>query len=188
MRRRHPHVLGIDDAPFEKGQKDDVPIVAVMMEGSTLVEGVAISRFPVDGDGATDFIAEWVKGLRWHPALQAVVLGGITLAGLGVIDIRELSDRLRVPVLAVTRRDTGASELARALLKAGLPERLSILEGTPVAHRIEDGLFVSVAGSNDREVSLLLKAVCGKANLPEPLRIAHLVGAAMVRGQSRGRV
>jgi len=28
----------------------------------------------------------------------------------------------------------------------------------------------------------------GKAQLPEPLRIAHLVGRAIVFGESRGRV
>ena len=38
MATPRPHLLGIDDAPFEKGQHQSVPIVAVMMEGSDLVE------------------------------------------------------------------------------------------------------------------------------------------------------
>ncbi|WP_243664732.1 DUF99 family protein, partial [Rhodothermus marinus] len=64
-----------------------MPIVGVMMEGATLVEGVAITRFPIDGEGATDFLAEWIQSLRWRPSLQAVVLGGITMAGLAVVDL-----------------------------------------------------------------------------------------------------
>jgi len=58
MRGLRPHVLGIDDAPFEKGQSDEVPIVGVMMEGASLVEGVAVGRFAVDGEDATAFLTE----------------------------------------------------------------------------------------------------------------------------------
>ena len=96
-----PHVLGIDDAPFHKDQSQDVPIVGVMMEGATLVEGIAIGSFPVDGEGATDYLAQWITQMRWHLTLQAVVLGGITLAGLGIIDLEKLAQHLSIPVMAV---------------------------------------------------------------------------------------
>jgi endonuclease V-like protein UPF0215 family len=46
---RHPHILGIDDAPFDKHQDALVPVVGVMMEGAAVVESVAIGAFPVDG-------------------------------------------------------------------------------------------------------------------------------------------
>ena len=81
-------------------------IVAVLMEGNDLVEGMAVTEFPVDGDDATGFLAQWVKTMRWEAALHAVVLGGITLAGLGLVDIEELASRLGLPVLVVTRRAT----------------------------------------------------------------------------------
>jgi hypothetical protein len=45
-----PHVLGIDDGPFDKRQARLVPLVAVLMEGNDLVEGVALGEFPVDSD------------------------------------------------------------------------------------------------------------------------------------------
>src|SRR4030095_16613201 len=67
-RRMRPHVLGIDDGPFEVRTGGDTPIVGVMTEGPDVVEAVAVTRFPVDGDAATDFLAAWVTGLRLHPA------------------------------------------------------------------------------------------------------------------------
>ncbi|SHK77065.1 endonuclease dU [Rhodothermus profundi] len=188
MTARRPHVLGIDDAPFERERDKVVPIVGVMMEGATLVEGVAITRFPIDGAGATDFLAGWIQTLRWRPSLQAVVLGGITLAGLGVVDLVALSEQLALPVLAVTRRDTAGSELADALQAAGLEDRLAILERTPPAEPMGKGLYVAWAGTDAFEARQLVQAMLHKARLPEPLRIAHLIGAALVRGQSRGRV
>ena len=185
---KHPHILGIDDAPFVKGQADDVPIVGVMMEGAALVEGVALGAFPVDGAGATEYLADWIAGMRWYAALQAVVLGGITIAGLGLIDLAALADRLGLPILAATRRDTSTSELAHALQAAGLTDRLAILDRAPPAHRLEDGLYVTAAGTDAPTAERFIRATLNKAMLPEPLRLAHLIGAALVRGASRGRV
>ena len=115
-----PHVLGVDDAPFEKRQQAPVPIVAVMMEGADLVESVAVSSFAVDGDDATGFLAGWLGGLRSLASVQAVLLGGITLAGLGVVDVAQLARRLDTPVLVATRREPSDAQLAQALSAAGL--------------------------------------------------------------------
>lgn len=182
-----PHVLGIDDAPFKKGRDTDVPIVGVVMEAATLVEAVALTRFPVDGDAATEFLAGWIAGLRIQPALQAIVLGGITLAGLGIVDIAELARRLETPVIAATRRDTATSVLARALRAAGLDARLAILERTPPSRCIRTGLHIACAGADPGEAEQIVRATLAKAHLPEPLRIAHLIGAALVKGESKGR-
>ena len=188
MPGKRPHVLGVDDAPFVKGQAGAVPIVGVMMEGATLVEGVALGAFPVDGEGATDYLAGWIAGLRWYEALQAVVLGGITIAGLGLIDVPVLAARLGLPVITATRRDTARSDLGEALRAAGFANRLAILHRALPAHRLEDGLYIAVAGTDLPHAEHLIRATLNKASLPEPLRIAHLIGAALVQGSSRGRV
>lgn len=183
-----PHVLGIDDGPFRKGQRAPVPIVGVMMEGADLVEGVAVGAFPVDGEGVTDYLAAWIRAQRWRPSLQAVIFGGVTIAGLGLIDARALSEALDLPVLLVTRRDTRASTLDRALRAAGLAARLDVLARTPPARRVGPGLYVAAAGADDATADALVHATLGKARLPEPLRLAHLIATALVRGASQGRV
>jgi endonuclease V-like protein UPF0215 family len=183
-----PHVLGIDDAPFEKGQSYPVPIVGVMMEGADLVESVAVGKFSVDGDGATEFLFDWVTGLRSYASLQGIVLGGITIAGLGVVDIEDLARRAERPVLVVTRRRPTNALLVEALRTAGFEERIAIVERSPRASRISDGLYVAHAGTDVASATRMVRATVGKAQLPEPLRIAHLVGRAIVIGESRGRV
>jgi endonuclease V-like protein UPF0215 family len=187
-RRLRPHLLGIDDAPFEKGQAGDVPIVGVMMEGADLVEGVATTSFPVDGDAASDFLASWVCSLRLHANLQGVVLGGITIAGLGLVDLRAFARLVAVPVLAVTRREPENTLLIGALRAARLSERIPTVERSPHATRIGDGLFLACAGTEPSEAARLVQAAIGKARLPEPLRVAHLIARALVSGESRGRV
>lgn len=165
-----------------------MPLVAVLMQGASVVEGIAVTSFAVDGDGATQYLARWIGGLRWRPALHAVVLGGITIAGLGLVDLGGLSAALDVPVLAVTRRDTASSAVGRALVAAGLEDRLAILHRTPPARRVDDGLYVASEGADLEWAAGILRATRHRAQLPEPLRIAHLIAAALVRGQSKGRV
>ncbi|HET8625447.1 MAG TPA: DUF99 family protein [Gemmatimonadales bacterium] len=182
------HILGVDDAPFVKRADTRVPVVGVLMEGATLVESVAVTSFPVDGDDATGFLAGWIGGLRCRPSVQAVVLGGITIAGLGLVDLEALATGLGNPVFAVTRRDPAGSELREALVAAGLDQRLLILDRCPPARRFREGLYVSAAGITGDDGTSLITSTLGKSRLPEPLRVAHLIGRALASGESRGRV
>ncbi len=174
-----------------------MPVIGVAMEGHDVIESVALGEFPVDGDGATEYLASWIGGLRARPMLQAVILGGVTIAGLGIVDVTALAERLGLAVLVVTRHDPARSELADALEAAGLPDRLSLLERIPRAYRVAEepapshrarGLFLAHAGSTRVEAERLVAATLGKARLPEPLRVAHLIGQAIVLRESRGRV
>ena len=186
-RPSRPHLLGIDDGPFDKRRDARVPIVGVMMEGADLVEAVAVTEFAVDGEDATGFLADWVPGLRCSPALHGVVLGGLTIAGLGIVEPQRLSVRLGVPVMIVNRQRPNDEALVQALRAAGLVERVTVLSRAPRAWRLQEGLYVSHAGADRESVQRLLSGAFNKSQLPEPLRVAHLVAAALARGQSRGR-
>jgi uncharacterized protein len=186
--RFRPHTLGVDDGPFEKRQPGPVPIIGVAMEGHDVIESVALGAFPVDGEGVTEYLAAWIGGLRTRPMLQAVILGGITVAGLGLIDLTALSERLGLPVLVVTRHDPAGSDLVDALRAAGLSHRVSVLERTPRAYGVGSGLYLAHAGTTRVEAEQLVLATLGKARVPEPLRVAHLIGQAIVLRESRGRV
>ncbi len=190
--RTRPHLLGVDDGPFDRhataGAASETPVVAVRTEGHDLVEAVAVTRFPVDGDDPAGFLAGWIRSLRFQQGLQGIVLGGITLAGLGVVDVARLAADTALPVLIVNRKDPARSRLHEALRAAALTHRLAILERTPPSFRTTSGIFVACEGLTRKDAEALLIASTGKADLPEPLRLAHLIAAAVARGTSRGRV
>ena len=183
-----PHLLGIDDGPFDKDADAATPIVGVMMEGSDLVEGVAMTRFPIDGAAVTDFLVDWIGGLRFRPGLHGIVLGGITIAGLAVVEVERLSRALELPVLVLNRKDPRNHRLAGALQSAGLAERLEVVDRIPPSFPVSDGLYLACAGASPEEAARLIDATRRKGEMPEPLRLAHLIASAVVRGQSRGRV
>jgi hypothetical protein len=182
-----PRLLGIDDGPFHKGVDATAPLVAALVEGGDRLEGVAIRSFPVDGDGVTEFLAGWVRELRFHPAAHALVLGGVTIAGLAIVDLPALAAALELPVIAVSRRDPSDHRVAEALAAAGLAARIPLLERAPQAWAVDERLHAAVAGATRERAQALLLASRGKSALPEALRTAHLIAAAVARGSSRGR-
>jgi endonuclease V-like protein UPF0215 family len=147
-----------------------------------------VSRFPVDGGAATEFLARWISELRFRDATQGIVLGGITIAGLGIVDVSELARALGLPVLVVNRRDPSASRLREALEAAHLPERTALVARAPAAHQTGRGTWLACAGIEWERGAGLVEASVHKADLPEPLRLAHLIARAVGRGESRGRV
>jgi endonuclease V-like protein UPF0215 family len=165
-----PRLLGIDDGPFQKGV-DALPLVALVSRRPA--EGVAIRRFPVDGEDVTGFLADWVRELRFHPAAHALVLGGVTIAGLAIVDLPALAAALGLPVIAVSRRDPSDHRVAEALAAAGLAARIPLLERAPEAWAVDARLHASVAGAPRERAQALLLASRGKSALPEALRVAH---------------
>jgi hypothetical protein len=146
-----------------------------------------VTEFPIDGDEATGFIGDWIERMRFAPALQAVIFGGVTIAGLAVIDIGALARRLHTPVIIVNRKDRTHHRLEQAFEAAGLRERLAVVENMPSIFRVTGGLHAAAAGIDVAAAARLIRATLAKSDLPEPLRVAHLVARAIVKGESRGR-
>ena len=183
-----PHLLGIDDGPFEKFRSgESTPIVGVTMEGADLVESVAVTRFPIDGADVSGFLADWIAALRVRPGLQGVVFSGITIAGLSVLDPIALTERLDLPVLVVNRREPSNERLREALQRAGFAERIALLDRLPQPFPVGERLHAAVAGADAERARQLVGGSVRKSDLPEPLRLAHLIARAMVTGESRGR-
>ena len=88
----------------------------------------------------------------------------------------------------MTRKDSADSRLSDALRAAGLAERVAVVERSPRAVRIDHGLHAALAGIDPSDARRVLRACVRKGNLPEPLRLAHLIARALVLGESRGRV
>lgn len=182
------HVIGIDDAPFDPAHRGDVPIVGAVFSGSRL-EGILSGRVRRDGANAAREIARMVSGSRFASHLQLVLLQGIALAGFNVVDVGWLHRELGVPVLVVARRRPDLDAMRDALLgrvrggrrKWRLIERLGPME--PLA-----GVFVQRAGLSPEEAEAVIRRFAIHANIPEPLRTAHLVAGGLARGESRGRV
>ncbi|AGP36124.1 hypothetical protein BE04_19860 [Sorangium cellulosum] len=184
---RLSHVIGVDDAPFARDHRGDVPVVGAVFAGLRL-EGVLSTRARRDGRNATPAIAAMVRGSRFYAQAQVVLLQGIAVAGFNVVDIAALRDALALPVVVVARRLPNLDAIRDALLsrvrggrrKWALIERAGPME--PVG-----GVYVQRAGLSLEDTAALLARLSVHGNLPEPLRAAHLIAGGLTTGESRGR-
>lgn len=182
--------LGIDDAPFRFGD-EEVPIVGVVVQAPAYIEGVLTTRAHVDGRDATDRLSEMVRRSRYREGLEMIFLDGAAVGGFNVIDIDALSEAAGVPVVTVTRRKPDLDSIRTAMQRkfADWEDRWHLIgrhgiEETPTRH---SPLFVTYVGTDRAAVREALALTTLRGALPEPLRVAHLVAAGLVTGESHGR-
>ena len=180
------HVVGVDDAPFERGVRGKVAVVGTVYCGLRL-DGVLSTSVRRDGSDATSAIVAMVGRSRFAPQVQLVMLQGIALAGFNVVDVGALHLALGIPVLVVARRrpDLAAIEAAlRGRVRGGAAKWRRIQSAGPM--EAVAGVWVQRAGLSLDVCAQLIERLAIHGNLPEPLRAAHLIAGGLVRGQSRG--
>lgn len=178
--------IGFDDAPFARGWRGDVPLAGVVCAGTRL-EGLVWGRLRRDGWNATDAVARLLLAGKFLPQLHLVLLDGIAFGGLNVVDLEALAARLARPCVAVMRREPDLAAMERAIRRLpGAERRLALLRRAGPLHR--HGPFVfQVRGADPADTGPALERLTDRGAVPEALRLAHLVGSAVVRGESGRR-
>jgi len=183
-------ILGIDDAPF-RFSDERVPVVGVVVQAPSYIEGVLTTLAEVDGHDATERIAAMIRRSRYRPGLAIVLIDGTAVGGFNVIDVDALHAAFDVPVATVTRKKPDLTAIERALRRRfeDWEERLAVIRRNPIEPiRSPHGtVWITFVGAPRSEVQEALRLTTVRGVLPEPLRIAHLIAAGIVRGESRGR-
>lgn len=185
-----PRFLGIDEGTFTFDE-DEVVVVGVLTRGASTVEAVVTDRVTVDGWDATETVIGMARRLPGSGA-ERILIDGITLGGMNLVDLQAVAAALRVPVLGITRRRPGPSGLAHAAERAADPPRRkrNLPEHPPVEVRLGGAtLFVQAAGPGGQtlepdRLTETLRPAMAQSRLPEPLRLAHHIATAIVRGVS----
>lgn len=186
MTRRLSNLLGVDDAPFLRSHRGDVPIVGAVCTRGRL-DGVLRSKVRRDGVDSTRRIAAMLRDSHFDEHVQAVVLQGIALAGFNVVDLHALADRLGRPVLVVARRQPDLPAIRSALAKLpGGAKKWALIDRAGAMEPLA-GVWVQRAGLTAAEATWLIDQSRVHGALPEPLRLAHLIAGGLGRGYSRGR-
>jgi len=176
-------VLGIDDGVFTPHSKELVDVVGVVFRGGYWLDGFMHTRVQVDGMDATEKLAKMVTRSPHYPQLRVVMLNGVTLAGFNIVDIKELHEKVRLPIIAVTRDKPHFEDIKKALQhlletekrwkaieKAGKMIRVRTREG-------EEPIYAHVVGVSEETAKRILKSTSTRSNIPEALRVAHIIAS-----------
>jgi len=178
-------VLGVDDGVFTPHVKGFALIVGVVFRGGYWLDGVMHTRVKVDGLDATRKITSMILSSPHYKQLRVIMLNGVTCAGFNVIDVRKLNRKTKLPVMAVTRAKPNFAEIRQAL--KNLPhreERWKAIQGTgelfEVCTRSKGAkVYVQVSGICEDDARKILKMTSTRSNIPEALRVAHLVASGI---------
>jgi len=186
MVKKEIRVIGIDDSPFNKFKDKKILVVGVVMRGGSWVDGILSTKVDVDGNDATKKITSMIKKCKFKPQLQCIFLDGIAVAGFNVIDVQELNKKTKLPVVVVIRRKPNIKNIKKTLIKINKKQKIKLIEKAGNVVQIGD-IFVQLTGIDLEEAKKVLKVVCTRSLIPEPIRLAHLIASGVVLGESRGR-
>ncbi|MEZ4358991.1 MAG: DUF99 family protein [Kofleriaceae bacterium] len=181
------NVVGFDDAPFSHAHRGDVRVVGAVC-ARTRLDGVLSGKVRRDGRNATRTLIELVAASRFRGHIRAVLLQGIALAGFNVVDLQRLAAELDVPVLAMVRKQPRMAKVEHALLQRtpGGARKWRLIQAAGPTERL-GAVWVQRVGIERADAAALLAATTLHGNIPEPLRLAHLIAGGVTVGQSRGR-
>ncbi len=180
-----PRAIGFDDAPFH-ASPGTVNICGAVCAG-TRFEGMLWGDIVRDGNNATDTIGDMVMASKFYPQLHLVLLDGIAMGGFNIVNLKSLSSRLRLPCIAVMRKKPDMDAVFRALENfSDCAVRIATIRAAGEIFEINNFVF-QAAGCRPDDAAQALALLTDTGKVPEVLRLAHLIGAAVKTGESSSR-
>ena len=182
----NPITIGFDDAKFTfNGRKNTTALIGVVCQGTRVVK-VIQKEITIDGNDSTDVILNLVKNCENN--IQYILTHTITFAGFNIADIEEIYQKLETPVIAFTERMVNLEDVKQALINK-FPNQYSekikkilkagnLYETKIKTHGGFSIVYFHTIGVPPKEVYNLMDKVCIDSKLPEPVRIAHLIGSS----------
>jgi hypothetical protein len=179
--------VGFDDAPFERSHRGDVLVVGAVFAGNRL-DGVISTKVRRDGANAAQRLIDCLTGSKYFDQLQAILLQGIAFAGFNVVDLQRLHEATGLPVLVVARYRPDLQAIRKALLEKvpGGARKWRLIEAAGPMEPMA-ALYVQRCGITPENAARLLAGLQQNSQLPEPLRVAHMIAGGVTTGESRHR-
>lgn len=178
-------VLGIDDGVFKPHSRDFVDVVGVVFRGGFWLDGFMHTKVQVDGTDATQKLAEMIVHSPHYAQLRVIMLNGVTLAGFNIVDIKELHEKVKLPIIAITRDKPNFEDIRKALRNlTESDERWKFIKkaGKMMSVRTHEGeepIYVHIAGISEETAKRVLKTTSTRSNIPEALRVAHIIASGL---------
>lgn len=190
MLKNEIRILGFDDAAFLPRSKNLVPVIGLIYRGGKFPDGALRTDVEIDGTDATEKIIRLVNASRHKQQLRVIMFDGITFAGFNVINIKRIHEATGLPVIVINRKLPGLEKVKRALKRfADFEQRWKAIEaaGKIKVCEVRGGkIYYQVVGLSDEEAEEVITLSSTRSHIPEPLRVAHIIATAVVRGESYG--
>ena len=179
-------VAGFDDAPFKRERGSAVNIAGVICS-NTRFEGLLWGEVSKDGNDATEALSTLLRQSKFYDQIHVVLTDGIAVGGFNIIDLPALADSLQRPCIAVMRKQPNMAAIDKALKNfSDYTTRKKIMLQAGEIYR-HNHFYYQLAHCHRETAAQVLERVTDRGYVPEALRLAHLIGAGVMTGQSSNR-
>ncbi|MBE0521520.1 MAG: DUF99 family protein [Candidatus Methanoperedenaceae archaeon] len=180
-------ILGIDDSALIY---NEVTIIGAFFRGGEQLDGILCSRIIKDGMDATEKITSMVMNSKHYGQIKVIMLDGVTFGGFNPVDITCIFDKTKIPVIVCMRSCPDFEKIKLAL--DNLPEKEKRWDIIKKAGKIyktqsDNPIFIQVCGIDKDTALEIVRISSTHSNIPEPLRVAHLIATGVVLGESTGK-
>ncbi|MFX0047548.1 MAG: DUF99 family protein [Candidatus Hermodarchaeota archaeon] len=182
-----PITIGFDDAKFTfNSSSKTTDLIGIICQGTRMV-GMVKKEILIDGNNATEVLIELTKQNEKH--VQYIITDTITFGGFNIIDLEKVYKFTNKPIIAVTEKIVDLEAVRKAVVK-----KFPIKYNDKLQYIVNAGelyeTFVETAGGYSKvyfhskgiqisEVDSLLNKICIDSKIPEPVRLAHIIGKAL---------
>jgi len=183
-------ILAIDDSALIGNQ---IMIIGAFFRGGEWLDGVMRAYITRDGMDSTEIITNMIMSSKHREQIRVIMLDGMTYAGFNPVDINYIWELTGIPVVVVMRTYPDLRKIGDALLHLPEPKkRMDIIlrAGNITQVRTKPGynpLYIQCAGIEAQHAAKIVRLTATRSNIPEPLRVAHLIATGIVLGESRGK-
>ncbi len=173
-------VVAWDDAAFDFHDRI-VGIVGVVSRMGRQIDGVISKQIEKDGTDATDKISGAILDSNHYGQISYIMLDGICFGGFNVVDVEKLYLTTNLPVIVVMRKRPDMEKFLTAMKNIGNfePRLVALMNaGNIYTYR---NIFYQTIGLSQKECEEILDLTCVHSNIPEPLRVAHLIASGKGR-------
>ncbi len=183
--KKEIRIIGWDDEAL--GRKKYISVVGAITRGGGRLDGVLTTKIERDGTDATEKISKSVLSSRQYDQLRVIMLDGITFGGFNIVDIKELYKKTKIPVVVIQRKLPNMKLFLKAIKNlSNYKERVKAVKNA--GKFFTNGvLYFQFEGTNKEIVKRIINVSSPNSNVPEPLRLAHIIASGL-SGESRGGV
>lgn len=187
--KREIRILGLDDSPFLPHTNQPVMIIGTVFRAGNWLDGVLRTFIQGDGRDATCKIIDMINSTRHKDQLGVMMMDGVTFGGFNVINIQKIFQSTGIPVIVIMRRYPDFEKIKKALKHFNdWKKRWKDIMDAGKIYEIEDkeNIYIQICGIDLEDAKKIIKLSTTRSAIPEPIRVAHLIAAGVVTGESKG--
>ena len=159
-------------------------LAGVVMRRDFVIDGFIFGSATLEGNDATDTILKMYDDLQ-RPDISYVLISGLIVSMYNIIDIKKLSDTLKIPIIGISYHDSSGIEDSLKhhfpdTFESKLDEYEKLGQREKITLSTSYDVYVRKEGCTLNDVKHLLDDLTLHGSIPESIRVSQLLAKTLL--------